>query len=131
MQNNVNNNTCDNFILTNNLLNEINEINYSSKNVSNIINNLRQELNFFYNTILPFKNNNKNIQLDIPDSEDFCSIFTKLHKWSKYMNSIENEINTILKKNCNHEFIEDYIENGTESNMSNIKYCIHCKINSD
>mgnify|MGYP003964689333 FL=1 len=46
----------------------------------------------------------------------------------KFNENMIRKINERLKKECSHNIIEDYIEDGIENEMIKIKYCSKCEL---
>lgn len=47
----------------------------------------------------------------------------------KFNENMIRKINERLRKECNHNMVEDYIEGGIENEMIKIKYCSKCELN--
>ena len=81
-----------------------------------------------FNKIDSYYNHIKNhkIYTDLAFNNDMIdyNLTCKL-KFNKNMN---RKINEMLKKECSHNIIEDYIENGIENEMKKIKYCSKCEL---
>jgi hypothetical protein len=71
-------------------------------------------------------------EIDEDDNEK-TKAFIKLNKlkekWENFKH-IHDCVKTYLEVNCQHNFIDDYIDTSPESGM-NIRYCMHCYKNGN
>jgi hypothetical protein len=93
-------------------------INYNSQ-IYSILND-NKNLTFYYQS---FNLIDKNAMKE--ENNFFLNSLQKKINNNKYLISL---IDDFLKENCQHEIIEDYIEGGVEKEMIKIKYCKHCEI---